>query len=134
MLVGFRYGSRLRNKIYHISLCLGAKWYGSSNGPFLKASHERKNNFIITYRSEFPDVNGKYVRVINTTGSKLGTTFGIVVPDLATNMPTLEEFEWRHRQDLCVMGEKPEFGNVLVLTSAAQPQQVVAYMEWGEGK
>lgn len=134
LLVGFRYGSRLRNKIYHISLCLGPKWYGSSNGPFLKASHERRNNFIITYRSEYPDLDGKCVRVIHTTSSKLGTTFGMVVPDLATNMPTLEAFGWRQRQDFRFKSEKPRYGKVLVLTSAAQPQQVVAYMEWGEGR
>lgn len=58
----------------------------------------------------------------------------MVVPDLATNAPTLERFEWRHRKDFRFRGEKPEFGNVLVLASATQPQQIVAYMEWGEGR
>lgn len=134
LLVGFRYGSRLRNKIRHLSLCLGAKWYGSSNGPFLKASHDRKKSFTITYRSEYPNIDGKCVRVITTRRSKLGTTFEMVVPDLATNAPTLERFEWRHRKDFRFRGKKPEFGNVLVLASATQPQQIVAYMEWGEGR
>lgn len=117
-----------------MSLCLGAKWYGSSNGPFLSASHDLKKSFTVTYRSEYPNADGRYIRAINTKSSKLGTIFEMVVPDLATNSPMLERFEWRHRQDFRFSGRGPEFGNVLVLASATKPQQIVAHMEWGEGR
>lgn len=134
LLVGYRYGSRLKNKIHHISLCLGPDWYSSACGPFLKASEERKRSFTVKYRSAYPDKNGRCIRVIDTTRSRLGTTFEMIVPGLVENMPTLQQFEWRHRQAFQLRDQEPDVGTILTQHSTTQMPQVVARIKRGERK
>lgn len=129
LLVGFRYGSRWKNKIEDISLCLGEEWYGSAYGPFFRAtSHGITFKFV--HRNPAPDKTGKHLRMGMATKSALGTIFSFKVPNLADNTMNLQDFEWRHRGTQRLRGSNYANKGVSVLVQKSI-NQAVACMCWG---
>lgn len=130
LLVGYRYGSRWKNKVEDISLCLGEEWYGSVDGPFFRATRHGIT-FRFIYRSPAPDVTGKYIRTGMATKSALGTIFSFKVPDLAYNTLIMQEFEWRHRGTQRLKGSNFANKGVSILVQKSI-NQAVARMSRGQ--
>lgn len=118
-------------------MCIGDEWYASSHGAWLKASacaccSGRDIKFAYRLKdASHSDGPANIVRKGLATKSDLGTHFRIEVPDLSTNTPAMQDFEWRHRGPQRLEGEDQARSGVSVLVQQSVGK-AVARMSFGE--
>ncbi|KUI74036.1 hypothetical protein VM1G_11926 [Cytospora mali] len=131
LLVGYREGSRWKNKIDVLKLCQGDEWYGTYAQPFLTARSGNENIGIKVQcgnsTNSASHMNTIAMRVVN---DKTAWRFTTGVSDARNiNTGVQEEFEWHTHRNFCIQGQGgTRSGSVLVRKSNGH---AVAQLEYG---
>lgn len=127
LFVGYRDGSRMKNKITSVELCKGDTWYGTYAGPFIKALKTSETRMSIQFRSYIPGHHGK--RRITAVKVNERWSFIMDISRPGDNVIVPEAFEWRHKQKYRMgTSELEKEGYVLVQLST---KQAIAHMSAG---
>lgn len=117
--MGYRDGSRRKNKITTVELCRGDCWYGEYAGPFIKALQTSDNKLDIQFRSYMPADPGR--RKITAVKVDHSWSFIMDISSPKGNYTGPEAFEWRHKQNYRDgNSEKYQEGYILVQLSTKQ--------------